>query len=80
MRGVVTVDNGEIDMMAAAGDWIYVVEFKLNRTADEAMKQIEHKDYAMKYRKTGKKIMLLGVNFDFQKGSITDWLREEYSC
>ena len=80
VQAEVCTNNGRIDMMAAAGDWIYVVEFKLNRTADEAMKQIEHKEYAMKYRKTGKKIMLLGVNFDFQKGSITDWLREEYSC
>ena len=28
------------------------------------MRQIENKDYAVKYRKEGKRIMLLGVNFD----------------
>ena len=64
-------------MMVAAGEWIYVIEFKLNKTAGEALKQIENKDYAQKYRRQGKRIMLLGVNFDFQAGQITDWLKEE---
>jgi len=80
VQAEVCTNNGRIDMMVTAGDWIYVVEFKLNKSADEAMKQIEHKEYAMKYRKDGKKIMLLGVNFDFNSGSITDWLKETYSC
>ena len=78
VQAEVCTNNGRIDMMVAAGDWIYVVEFKLNKSAEEAMKQIEHKDYAMKYRKTGKKIMLLGVNFDFHAGNITGWIKEEY--
>ena len=80
VQAEVCTNNGRIDMMVAAGDWIYVIEFKLNKAADEAMQQIEHKDYAMKYRKTGKKIMLLGVNFDFHAGNITGWIKEEYSC
>ena len=65
-------------MMVAAGEWIYVIEFKLNKSAGEAMKQIENKEYALKYRKEGKRIMLLGVNFDFNSGNITDWIKEEY--
>jgi hypothetical protein len=55
-----------------------VLEFKLNKTADEAMKQIEHKEYALKYSKESKRIMLIGVNFDFNSGNITGWLKEEY--
>ena len=70
--------NGRIDMMVAAGEWIYVIEFKLNKSADKAMRQIENKDYAMKYRKAGKRIMLLGVNFDSEAGNISDWIKEEY--
>ena len=65
-------------MMVAAGDWIYVIEFKLNQSADKAMEQIENREYALKYRKEGKRIMLLGVNFDFEKGNISDWIKEEY--
>jgi len=55
-----------------------VIEFKLNKSADKAMEQIENKEYALKYRKEGKRIMLLGVNFDFNSGNITDWIKEEY--
>ena len=69
--------DGRIDMMVSAGEWIYVIEFKLNRSAQQALKQIENKDYAMKFRKTGKKIMLIGVNFDFDAGNISDWIKEE---
>ena len=78
VQAEVFTSSGRIDMMVAAGEWIYVIEFKLNKTAAQAMKQIENKEYAMKYRKDGKKIMLLGVNFDFEAGNITDWIKEEY--
>ena len=71
--------SGRIDMMVAAGEWIYVIEFKLNKSAEKAMKQIGNKDYALKYRKAGKRIMLIGVNFDFDAGNITDWVKEEYT-
>ena len=78
VQAEVCTSDGRIDLMVAAGEWIYVVEFKLNKTADDAMKQIENKDYALKYRKEDKRIMLIGVNFDFTTGNITDWLKEEY--
>ena len=78
VQAEVCTSSGRIDMMVAAGEWIYVIEFKLNKSAGEALKQIEHKEYAQKYRKEGKRIMLLGVNFDFNSGNISDWLKEEY--
>ena len=78
VQAEVFTSSGRIDMMVAAGEWIYVIEFKLNKSADKAMQQIENKDYAMKYRRDGKRIMLLGVNFDSEAGNITDWIKEEY--
>ena len=78
VQAEVFTNSGRIDMMVAAGDWIYVIEFKLNKSADKAMEQIENKEYALKYRKEDKRIMLLGVNFDFNAGNITDWIKEEY--
>ena len=70
--------GGRIDMMVAAGEWIYVVEFKLNKTAEEVLTQIENKNYALKYRKNGKRIMMVGGDLDSNRGNITDWLKEEY--
>ena len=78
VQAEVFTNSGRIDMMVAAGNWIYVIEFKLNKSADKAMEQIENKEYALKYRKEGKRIMLLGVNFDFNSGNISDWIKEEY--
>ena len=78
VQAEVFTNKGRIDMVVQAGEWIFVLEFKLNKSADEAMKQIEHREYALKYRKDNKRIMLIGVNFDFTSGNITDWIKEEY--
>ena len=78
VQAEVCTGSGRIDMMVAAGEWIYVIEFKLNKSADQALRQIENRDYAMKYRKDGKRIMLIGVNFDSDAGNIADWITEEY--
>jgi len=78
VQAEVFTSSGRIDMMVSAGDWIYLIEFKLNKSAEKAMTQIENKEYALKYRKEGKRIMLLGVNFDFNSGNISDWIKEEY--
>ena len=43
VQAEVCTSSGRIDMMVAAGDWIYVIEFKLNRSAGKAMEQIENK-------------------------------------
>ncbi len=78
VQAEVCTSDGRIDMMVAAGEWTYVIEFKLNKTAEDAIKQIENKDYALTFRKEGHRIMLIGVNFDFNTGNITNWLKEEY--
>ena len=72
--------EGRIDLMLSAGDWIYVIELKLNKTAQGAMQQIHDRNYALKFRNRGKRIMLIGANLDSDKGQITDWIKEEYSC
>ena len=49
----------------------------INKTAEEAMRQIKEKHYATKFLNRGKRIMLIGANFDSEKGQLTDWLKEE---
>ena len=70
--------EGRIDLMLSAGEWIYVIELKLNKTAQNAMEQIHDKNYALKFRNRGKRIMLIGANLDSDKGQLTDWIKEEY--
>ena len=70
--------EGRIDLMLSAGEWIYVIELKLNQTSEDAMRQIHDSNYAVKFRKSGKRIMLIGANIDSEKGRLTDWIKEEY--
>ena len=77
VQAEVRTNDGRIDMTIQAGDWIYVIEFKLNKSAEEAMKQIKDKDYAQKFQRDGKRIMLIGVNFNSESGQIENWISEE---
>ena len=80
VQAEVCTGDGRIDMMVSAGEWIYVIEFKLNKTAEKAMTQIENKEYALKYIKENKRIMLIGVNFDFYDKPAGSHTRNHYLC
>ena len=69
---VLTCD-GRIDLLIKFSDKIYIIEFKCNQSAKAAIQQINDKNYALKYRQTGKKIILMGINFDSEKRNISEW-------
>ena len=54
------------------GCGIYVFEFKLNGTAEEALAQIKEKGYHEKYLRRGKKVTLIGVAFDAGMRNLSD--------
>ncbi|NQZ11520.1 MAG: PD-(D/E)XK nuclease domain-containing protein [Algicola sp.] len=60
----VHTNQGSIDCVLQTDDTIYVIEFKLNGTKEEALQQIYDKQYAQKYQGSDKTIVLLGVEFD----------------
>lgn len=57
-------------------DFIFVFEFKLNKTAEIALTQIRARDYYRRYMNSGKKIFLVGVTFDPDAGQIAFWIYE----
>ena len=67
---------GRIDMTLETDDYIYVLEFKLDGTAEEALKQIDDKDYPLPFGNSGKKIVKVGVNFSSQTRNIDRWIVE----
>ena len=69
--------DGSIDAVVKIDDWIYVFELKLDVSAKKALEQIEEKDYYRKYIMTGKRIMLVGANFDSKTRQLTEWLFKE---
>lgn len=55
---------------------IFIIEFKLNRDAQTALRQINLKDYGKRIALSTLPITKVGVNFDSEKGNITDWVIE----
>ena len=66
-------NNGRIDAVAANDDFVFVFEFKLNKSDRIALQQIKDRDYYRRYMNSGKKIFLIGVNFDKDSGQIDSW-------
>ena len=66
--------EGRIDMVVKTQDYVYVMEFKLDGTAEEAMRQIESKDYPLPFECEGRKLVKLGVNFSNEKRNVERWI------
>ncbi len=66
-------NNGRIDAVVSCGDWVYIFEFKLDTSAEIALEQIKDRQYYQKYQFIGKKIVLVGANFDFEKRQLCNW-------
>lgn len=54
---------GRSDLVVDAGNYIYIIEFKLGGTARKALEQIEEKGYALPWQSSGKKVFKIGCTF-----------------
>ncbi len=72
----VNTARGRADTIVIFDDKVYCFEFKLNQSAHEALEQIKNRGYADKYRDTGKKIILIGVNFSTEKREVEEFAVE----
>ena len=77
VNGEVKTNEGRIDMVVDMPNDIYIVEFKLDHPASEAMEQIKSKEYAGKYALSKKRITLIGISFSAAKRTIVEELVEE---
>ena len=68
--------NGRVDVVMETEDTLYLIEQKLNKSAQAAMQQINLKQYGQRFARCGKPIVKVGVNFDAKKGNIEDWIIE----
>ena len=69
-------NNGRIDLVLQTPNYIYVMEFKLHGTADEALQQINDKGYALPFAKDPRTLYKIGVNFSQETRNIDKWLVE----
>lgn len=68
--------DGRIDLVLRTDKFIYVMEFKLDGTAEEALAQINEKRYAQPFEMDGRRIFKIGVDFSNKTRNIEKWLVE----
>lgn len=65
--------RGRIDMVVKASDYNYVFEFKFDKSAKDALGQIDTKEYLLPFATEGKHLIKVGVNFSKETRNIDDY-------
>lgn len=63
--------------MAWKATHLYLFELKIGKSANAAMSQINLKDYAKRFALCGLPVVKVGVNFDVETHTVSDWKVEE---
>ena len=67
---------GRIDLLIATEMYIYVIELKLHGSAEEALAQINEKDYSLPFTADGRKVIKIGANITSDTRNIERWVVE----
>ena len=68
--------EGRVDLVLQTDRYIYVMEFKLEGSAEEALQQIEAKHYARPFEADSRQLFKIGINFDNNTRNIERWIVE----
>ena len=69
--------EGRIDLVLQTDKFVYVIEFKLDGTAEDALRQINEKHYALPFEAGGnRRLFKIGVNFNANMRNIEKWIVE----
>ena len=65
---------GRVDLVMRTATTLYVVELKLNQSAEAAMQQIDLKNYPERFALCGLPVVKVGINFDMERHTLKDWV------
>ena len=65
--------NGRIDIVIQTLQYIYILELKIDQSADIALQQIEEKGYALPFANDLRQLFKIGINFSSETKRIDDW-------
>ena len=71
-----STSEGFIDILIKTSDYIYIIELKVNGTAEDALKQIEEKHYASPFAADQRKLVKIGIGFSTEAHNINSYLIE----
>jgi hypothetical protein len=71
-------NKGRADAVVKTANSIYILEFKMddNATAEDALAQINSKDYAIPYSTDHRNLVKIGVEFSQQERGIKRWVTQ----
>ena len=62
-----------MDVIIQTSNYIYIIECKLDGSAEEALQQIEEKNYASPFGMNKRTIIKLGINFSSKTRGVESW-------
>ena len=68
--------DGRMDAVVKTPQYIYVFEFKLDKSAQEALDQINSKDYPLPFSVDGRTLYKVGVSFSSETRKVAEWVKE----
>ena len=68
--------NGRIDLLIGTSEYVYIIELKFEGSAEEALAQINEKQYSLPFAVENRKIVKIGANVSKEKRGIANWIIE----
>jgi len=65
--------DGRMDILIQTDNYVYILELKIDKSADVALQQIEEKQYAAAFAGDTRRIFKIGVNFSSETRRMTEW-------
>ena len=66
--------DGRIDMLVETDRYVYIMEYKVDGSAQEAMDQINSKQYALPWAADGRQVIKIGANFSTTDRRLTEFI------
>lgn len=76
VKSEISKHQGRLDLIAESENYLYLMEFKLDDSAENAIQQIKDREYAAAYLNTPKTLILVGIGFSKEERSVKDWKSE----
>jgi len=77
VRTQVKCTGGKTDMVVWMPDTTYVFELKVNGTAQDALEQINSKNYALPFHTEGRNVIKAGIHFNKDTRTIDEWVTDQ---
>ena len=74
----ITKHKGRLDLIAETDNFLYLMEFKLDEPAKDAIQQIKDRKYNASYKNSSKTVFLVGIGFSKKERNVETWQAEEW--